>query len=112
MAHSDKEVAAKIKKTNASEVCKPIPYTPDEALGLYVDGGFSKRSYKLMQTYAYCKEDSWIGNGLFCEYQRRSNYSMMAVVDIPLIESRIDENIFAVFIVTLQIKMRNFILWE
>ena len=58
MAHSDKEVAAKIKKTNASEVCKPIPYTPDEALGLYVDGGFSKRSYKLMQTYAYCKEDS------------------------------------------------------
>ena len=32
--HSEKEVAAKIKKTIASEVSKPIAYTPDDALGL------------------------------------------------------------------------------
>ena len=34
MVHSDKGVAAKLKKTIASEVSKPIAYMPDEALGL------------------------------------------------------------------------------
>ena len=52
MVHSDKEVAAKLKKTIVLEVSKPIAYTSDEALGLYVDSGFSKNSYKLMQTGA------------------------------------------------------------
>ena len=40
IVHSDKEVAAKIEQNIASEVSKPIAYTPDEALGLYVDNGF------------------------------------------------------------------------
>ena len=49
IVHSGKEVAAKIKNTIASEVSKPIAYTPDEALVLYVDGGFSRHSCKLVQ---------------------------------------------------------------
>ena len=52
MLHSDKEVAAKIKEPIASEVSKLIAYTPDGDLGLYVDGVFSKHSYKLIQTEA------------------------------------------------------------
>ena len=39
-----------MKKNFASEVSKPIAYTSDEALDFYVNGGFSKHSYELMQT--------------------------------------------------------------
>lgn len=47
---SDENIAAKIKKIDSS---KPYTtYTPDEALALYVDGNFTKHSYKLMQSGA------------------------------------------------------------
>lgn len=41
--------ATKIKKTWKSPLKQPIKYTPEEALALYIDGKFSKHSYKLMQ---------------------------------------------------------------
>lgn len=44
--------AAKIKKCLESEVQIPTKYTPDEALALYIDGGYTKHSYKIMQTGA------------------------------------------------------------
>ena len=39
-------IAAKMLKP---EPITPIPNIPEEALALYIDGGYSKRSYRRMQ---------------------------------------------------------------
>lgn len=46
---SESTIAPKMLKSVDSEPKTPIPYTPEEALALYTDGGYSKRSYRLMQ---------------------------------------------------------------
>lgn len=45
----ESSTASKMLKSVSSEQKTPIPYTPEEALSLYIDGGYSKRSYKIMQ---------------------------------------------------------------
>lgn len=42
-------IASKMLKTVNAEPKAPIPYTPEEALALYIDGDYSKNAYKLMQ---------------------------------------------------------------
>lgn len=58
LMNSDAEVASKIKKTVVSGSKYFVAYTPEEALALYVDGGFTKHSYKLMQSGAKKKRNA------------------------------------------------------
>ena len=44
--------ANQIKKLVFNPPSDPIPNTPDKALALYVDGGFTKAFYTLMQSGA------------------------------------------------------------
>lgn len=55
MMQSTAGIARKMKKCDSTDVLLPIQYTPDEALVLYIDGKFTKHSYKLMQAGAKVK---------------------------------------------------------
>lgn len=49
---NDEGTAKKIKSFLGSNASLPIPYTPDDALALFLDGNYTKHSYKLMQAGA------------------------------------------------------------
>ncbi|XP_041448468.1 uncharacterized protein LOC121404022 [Drosophila obscura] len=46
---SDEEVVAKTIKCESSDPKLPIKFSPEEALAIYIDGRFTKHSYKLVQ---------------------------------------------------------------
>lgn len=52
MMNDDEGVVKKIKTCLESDAQPHIKYTPEEALALYIDGGYTKHSYKLMQAGA------------------------------------------------------------
>lgn len=52
LLQTDVELATKVKKIVDSGENLPVKYSPDEALALYVDGDYTKHSYKLMQAGA------------------------------------------------------------
>lgn len=52
LLESDSNIAKKIKENTVSKNNNVTPYSADEALALYVDGDYTKHSYKLMQSGA------------------------------------------------------------
>ena len=99
--------ANKIKRLFFNRPNGPISYTPDEALAFYVDGGFTKASYTLMQSGAKAHRANIYQSHPFVTVAKKKCYPMVVAVFIP----PSDENLFAVCIVPLRLTQGNNVIW-
>ena len=83
--------ANKIKRLFFNRPNGPISYTPDEALAFYVDGGFTKASYTLMQSGAKAHRANIYQSHPFVTVAKKKCYPMVVAVFIPHISENSKE---------------------